>query len=314
MTIVAIETDLFIAGLCLRRPRLWPLTLLLAVFLLHGCAQQPTVKPDPHYVLGAPYQVGNVWFYPSESYSLNETGLASVLTDDTPRLTSDGEVFDQTALAAAHPTLQLPAIARVTNLENGLQTTVRINDRGTGDPRRLIELTRRTATLLGITNDNATRIRMEVLATESRAAVDAVPGAPSLAMTTAPRETVEVAELAPPPGVSQGNGRAVPDAAPAGPAETAQAAPPMRLPEAVVQTSPQPGQLMVQLDTFEEARYASQQQAKMAAAGARIVTFRQGRIREYRVEIGPVQDVASADAILLRALAAGIPDARIVVD
>ena len=45
-------------------------------------------------------------------------------------LTADGEAFDQGALAAAHRTLQLPALARVTNLENGRAVLVRINDRG----------------------------------------------------------------------------------------------------------------------------------------------------------------------------------------
>ena len=42
-----------------------------------------------------------------------------VYPPDHAELTADGEAFDQTALVAAHQTLQLPAIARVTNLENG---------------------------------------------------------------------------------------------------------------------------------------------------------------------------------------------------
>ena len=95
-------------------------------------------------------------------------------------LTTDGEAFDQTALAAAHQTLQLPAIVRLTNLENGLQVLVRINDRGPATPHRLIEVTRRTATLLRFPGDAAVRVRLEVLPAESHAAVDAVPGAPKL--------------------------------------------------------------------------------------------------------------------------------------
>ncbi len=288
--------------------------LLSSAVLLFACTKQPVLKPDPHYVLGAPYQAGNVWFYPRESYSLNETGLASVLTDDTPRLTSDGELFDQTAMAAAHPTLQLPAVARVTNLENGLQIVVRVNDRGTGDPTRLLQLTKRAATRLGMANGSATRIRMEVLETESRAAADALPGAPRLGVATAPQDAVEVADLPPPPGVRQGNGKALPEPIAPAAAETTTAAPPLRLPDTVTQTSPQPGQLMVRLDTFQEYAYASQQQAKMSAYGPRIITFRQGHLHQYRVEIGPVQDVARADAIVRQALAYGIPDARIVID
>jgi hypothetical protein len=52
----------------------------------------------------------------------------------------------------------------------------------------------------------------------------------------------------------------------------------------------------------------------MAAAGAQIVYVQDGRHRRYRVDAGPFQDVARADAALRRALASGIPDARIVVD
>ena len=99
-------------------------------------------------MLGAPYQAGGVWYYPRESYEGQETGLATVYPSGHAELTADGEVFDQTALAAAHQTLQLPAIARLTNLENGRQVLVRINDRGPATPHRLIEVTRRTATLL----------------------------------------------------------------------------------------------------------------------------------------------------------------------
>jgi rare lipoprotein A len=52
----------------------------------------------------------------------------------------------------------------------------------------------------------------------------------------------------------------------------------------------------------------------MAAAGARIVAVLDGRTTRYRVEIGPLPNVASADAVLDQALASNIPDARIIVD
>jgi rare lipoprotein A len=287
------------------------LTAALAL-LTFGCT--PPLKPDPHYVLAKPYQVGRIWFYPRESYNLDQTGLATVMPGDTPRLTTDGEVFDQTALAAADPTIQLPAIARLTNLETGREVTVRLNDQGSGDPHRLVEVTRRTAELLGMPPNGVARVRLRVLPNESHAAADALPGAPSLALTAAPRGGVQVAELAPPPGVRQGGGAALPAAPVAGPAQAVVAPPPMRLPEMVTQTAPRPGQLMVELDTFEEYQYASVQRAKMAAAGARIVSSVDGRTRRFRVEVGPLPDVAHADAVLDQALASGIPDARIVVD
>jgi rare lipoprotein A len=288
-------------------------SIFLALALLtFGCTHAP--KPDPHYVLGKPYQVGSVWFYPRESFDLDETGLAAVATGDAVRLTTDGEVFDQTILAAGNPTIQLPAIARLTNLENGREVTIRLNDRGSGDPRRLVEITRRTAHLLGMAADGVAQVRLRILPNESHAAADALPGAPSLALTAAPRGGVEVAELAPPPGVRQGNGRAIPVAPVARPAEAPAPAPPMRMPEAVTQTVPRPGQLMVELDTFEDYQYAAVQRAKMGGAGARIVSLVDGRTHRFRVEVGPLADVAHADSVLDQALASGIPDARIVVN
>jgi rare lipoprotein A len=88
----------------------------------------------------------------------------------------------------------------------------------------------------------------------------------------------------------------------------------MRMPENVTQTTPRPGNLMVRLDTFEEQQYAVVQRARMGANLARIVPVFEGRTRRFRVEVGPLADVARADAVLDQALAAGIPDARIVVD
>ncbi len=288
------------------------LALLAAALLDHGCAPAPPAKA--HYTLGSPYQAGGVWRYPRESYSLDETGLATVNSSAHASLTSDGEVFDQNALAASHATLQLPAIARLTNLENGRALLVRINDRGTGDPHRLVEVTRRVASLLGMSEHGATRVRLEVQETPSRDAVEAVPGAPRLAVDTAPRGAVEVAALPPPPGARQESARVVTTAVlkerPAAPAVSA----PQRLPETVIHTAPRPGELMVRLDTFEDYQYAAVQRARMGGLGARIVPVFEGRTHKFRTVIGPIADVRQADATLDRALAAGIPDARIVVE
>jgi len=285
----------------------------LTAVVANGCSTE-AARPDPHYVLGPPYRAGSIWFYPREAYDLDETGLAVIAKGSHPPLTTDGEAFDQTALAGAHPTLQLPAIARLTNLENDRQVTVRLNDRGAGDPHRLVQITRRAGTLLGMTGDAVARVRLQVLPGESRAAAEALPGAPSLAISAAPRETVEAAELPPPDSVRQADGPKPPASVAVGSAEAAAGAPPMRLPEVVVQTVVEPNRLMVRLDSFNDLRYAGVQQAKMRAAGARIRSLVNGRVHQFRVEIGPLPDVSRADAVLDQAFAHGIPDARIVID
>ena len=219
-----------------------PLALLAA-----SCQRPPPVSP--HYVLGEPYQAGGAWYYPRERYEGRQTGLAMVYPAGHAELTTDGEAFDQTALAAAHQTMQLPAVARVTNLENGLAVVVRINDRGPATPHRLIEVTRRTASLLRFANDDAVRVRLDVLTTESYAAVDAVQGAPRLEIAEAPVGEVKQSDLPPPGGVAA-LGAVPADIAPQQTGPDLAVA--VRLPEEVVQGAPDPGQLFVRTRDISE--------------------------------------------------------------
>jgi rare lipoprotein A len=286
-----------------------PALVLLGLVLLGGCMPP---KGEPRYELGRPYQVRGFWFYPNESYTLDDTGLASVYGSGHPPLTANGEVFDRSAAAAGHPTLQLPAVARLTNLENGRSILVRINDRGTGNPGRLVDVTRRTASLLAMREGTATRVRVQILPEESRGAADSLPGRPQLAMTTAPRGAVVATALAPPPGVRSETGRAV-SATGTTIAATAPAAI-GRLPETVTQEPANPRRLWVRLDTFEEYRYATMQRARMSHLGAAIVDTYDGRLHRFTTRIGPFDTVREADDTQADAFARGIPDARIVVE
>jgi rare lipoprotein A len=287
------------------RPR-----LVVALALVAASCRQP-LPTNPHYVLGAPYQADGVWYYPRESYELQETGLAAVYPAGHAVLTADGEAFDQAALAAAHQTLQLPAIVRLTNLTNGRQVVVRINDRGPGTPHRLVQITRRTAVLLDIPADDVARVRLQVLPTESYAAADAAPGVPRLDIASAPLGAVQQSNL-PPPG--RGVAAQPTPAMPVRPPVIAAATPDLRLPEAVTQTAPDPGNLFLRLGTFQNFQYADIQRARVAGLGAHIVSTSEGRVHTYRVMIGPLASVQKADAVLDQVLAAGVTDARIVVE
>ena len=282
---------------------------LLSLLALAACFGP---KPNPHYQLGQPYQPGGVWFYPSETYTLDESGLAAVYGSGHPSLTADGEAFDQSVVMAGHPTIQLPAVARLTNLENGRSVLVRINDRGTGNPARLVEVTRRTATLLGMAADRATRVRLKILPEESHAAIDALPGRPQLAMAAVPRATVVATDLAPPPGIAAATHTVGGNEAPVAPADATPTI--VRLPETVTQGSAAPGRLWVRLDTFAEYPYAIAQQKRMSVWGATVDRIFNGRERLFRVQVGPIDSVGQADQVLRDALARGIPDAHIVVD
>ncbi len=77
--------------------------------------------------------------------------------------TANGEVFDMFELTAAHTTLPLPSFARVTNLENGKVTTVRINDRGPFHGDRILDLSYAAAKKLGFKEKGTSRVRIEVI-------------------------------------------------------------------------------------------------------------------------------------------------------
>ncbi|MEZ0225036.1 MAG: septal ring lytic transglycosylase RlpA family protein [Alphaproteobacteria bacterium] len=121
------------------------------------------------YKIGNPYRVGSVWYYPHEDFNLVETGIASWYGPDFHgHKTANGEIYDQNEMTAAHRTLQMPSLVRVTNLENGRSVVVRINDRGPYARGRLIDVSKRAAELLGFIGKGTARVRVEVLPKESR--------------------------------------------------------------------------------------------------------------------------------------------------
>lgn len=93
-----------------------------------------------------------------------EVGLASWYGNrHAGRKTASGEPFDPGALTAAHRTLPLGALVRVTNLGNRRTVEVRINDRGPFDTSRIIDLSKHAAEVLGFTDDGTTRVRIELI-------------------------------------------------------------------------------------------------------------------------------------------------------
>ena len=103
-------------------------------------------------------------------YEYDETGIASWYgLNFHQKLTANGEIFDQNAITAAHRTLPMPSVVRVTNLENGRSLVVRINDRGPFAHGRIIDLSRRSAQLLGFVRKGTAKTRVQILVAESKA-------------------------------------------------------------------------------------------------------------------------------------------------
>jgi rare lipoprotein A len=294
------------------------LAVLLMAGVLAGCAPQAP-RPQPRYMVGAPYQMGGVWSYPREDFGLDATGLAIVAADRRAgRRTANGEVHDPALLSAAHRTLQMPAILRVTNLENGLKLDVRVNDRGPANPGRVVELSRRAADLLGIRPGSTAQVRIAVVPDASRALAAGLPNPeePRLEVAAAPLGAVGREDLAPPPGAVQasqprqarplpGAGGRTADAVPAA------AVPPGRLPERVTRGSPRPGRLFVETASFSRRDLAERQAARV---GGRVEAIGPRGRQTFRVRIGPLGSVTLADRALEATLRAGVSEARILVD
>lgn len=79
------------------------------------------------------------------------------------RKTANGEIYDETALTAAHRTLPFGTVLRVTNLRNGLSVIVRINDRGPFHPDRVIDLSKNAAEEIDLITHGVTDIEAEIL-------------------------------------------------------------------------------------------------------------------------------------------------------
>lgn len=125
---------------------------------------QPVPKGGGRYAVGEPYQINGVWYRPREEAAYDKVGVASWYGElFHGRRTANGEIYDMERLSAASPTLPMPAYAKVTNLANGRSLVVRVNDRGPYRSSRVMDVSRRSAELLGFREKGTTRVRVQYL-------------------------------------------------------------------------------------------------------------------------------------------------------
>jgi rare lipoprotein A len=156
--------------------------LLALVVVLAGCGHKPTVVSVP-----PPPSISSPEQQPAEQSSearpsepsrdadeiapdtkplLIETGIASWYgAPYHNRRGSNGEIYDMHAMTAAHRTLPLGSIVRVTCIENGDSAVVRITDRGPFIEGRIIDLSQAAAQKIGLVRKGTAQVRIEVLKT-----------------------------------------------------------------------------------------------------------------------------------------------------
>ena len=134
----------------MRRVLIQALATLLFVASLGAAPVTSNKKPGsknvPHKTEAKPYQVGRASWY-GKKFDGKET--------------ASGETYDMFRFTAAHRTLPLGTLVRVTNLHNGKWVLVRINDRGPVIPGRILDLSYGAARMLGMTGVG--RVRLDIV-------------------------------------------------------------------------------------------------------------------------------------------------------
>ncbi|GJM04656.1 MAG: hypothetical protein DHS20C09_06470 [marine bacterium B5-7] len=139
-------------------------------------------KDEPRSRYGNPksYVVFDKRYYVMESNKgFVEKGIASWYgTKFHGRRTSSGETYDMYAMTAAHKNLPLPTYVEVTNLKNGKQIIVKVNDRGPFHENRIIDLSYTAAIKLDIIKNGTGLVEIRAVGPGQTVSIDSAEGAP----------------------------------------------------------------------------------------------------------------------------------------
>lgn len=289
-----------------------------SILLLAACGStQPTGSADDgrgSYKVGRTYTVAGQIYTPDENYSYNQAGMASWYGPGFHgKRTANGEAYDQRAMTAAHRTLPMPSVVRVTNLDNGSSVVLRVNDRGPFAHNRIIDVSRAAAEQLDMVRSGVASVRVEILPNESRRLKEIALNGGSIADQTAamrgapaapPRTMVAAAPPPPPP--------------PSAPAPRPAALAPTITTVAASAPAPAPAPstafgYFVQAGAFSSMDSAERVRATLAQFGDSAISQTSfGPTSLYRVRLGPFASADAAQSTMGRVHQAGYRDARVV--
>lgn len=135
---------------------------------------QPVPKGGGRELVGRSYTVAGKRYTPYQKpVGYTSVGTASWYGEAFHgRRTANGEVYDRHGISAAHPTMPLPAYARVTNITNSRSIIVRVNDRGPFHGGRVMDVSQKTADALAFRHLGTARVKIEYLGQASLAGSD----------------------------------------------------------------------------------------------------------------------------------------------
>jgi rare lipoprotein A len=266
---------------------------------------------------------------PQEEFNHVETGVASWYGPGFHgKSTANGEQYNQEDHTAAHRTLQMPAIVRVTNLDNGRSTVVRVNDRGPYARSRIIDLSRAAAQYLDIVRNGTAHVRIDQLSAESETVKEVAQGGGGASEQQAALVQLaagqRAAPAAAPPPIQQ---EAVQQAPPPPPQEVfVRAEPPPGRPAGVGKSGPtiasiasgtsqSGGSFYVQTGAFSTMNNAQRQRDLISSYGStEIFQASAGGHEVYRVRVGPYTTPDAAGIVADRLKRSGYGEARVVAD
>ena len=312
-------------------------TLVLGAiaFALAGCGTRGgensvTAAPNAngYYKVGNPYQIDGAWYYPAIDWNYNKTGIASWYGPDFHgKYTANGERFDMNSLTGASPTLPMPSIVEVTNLDNGRSIQLRINDRGPFARNRILDISRRGAQLLGFKAAGTAHVRVRLLRQETLQAQLLAQRnggtdieAPMQLAAAQPVAAVSAQPLTPPP-TAAGTPAAGADLTPAPRGATsrlslipqAEAATPKA--SSATTAAATGSKMYIQAGAFSRVENAERLKTQLAHFGTvNVDAVKVNGASVYRVRIGPIATTQEADRTLSKVIDSGVTQARLAFD
>ena len=139
---------------------------IVAIFFV-GCATRTPVGPV--HMSNKAYFCRGEWHHPQNYYEYDEVGIASWYGDDFHgKAKASGERFNKMALTAAHKTLPIPSVVKVTSYKTGKSIIVVVDDRGPFVYNgRIIDLSYNAAKALGIHHMKPSTVRVQTLVSDS---------------------------------------------------------------------------------------------------------------------------------------------------
>lgn len=292
--------------------------------------RQPQPRREPASATGNEHYeaLGQRYRVLASNHGYREIGIASWYGRKFHgRRTSSGERFDMYKLTAAHRSLPLPSYVKVTNLDNGRETVVRVNDRGPFKSGRIIDLSYAAAAKLGMADDGTAPVVVEAVGPEQKA-----PGGQPLAPPThgAGNKSAAATKHAPDGGRTRAERATDRGARTSAATGTGQASPSAatrpsrgggrdkgRGHDTGDASARDPGErderIYLQVGAFAERDNAAAARRWLRGADIRPVALIDGE-RVYRVRVGPLYDADRAATVSRQVSALGLGTPRVFIE